>query len=62
MQEDSKPITEDDRFEFDMEQTQACRLFHLIKHPDTDQQYMLYASARKHYGQGGTKRIEYRWV
>jgi len=31
----------------------------LIQHQDTDTQYALYATARKHFGQGGTQRIEY---
>ena len=56
---DAKPVEEGDRFEFDQEQHLVARMFQLISHPDTDVHYQLYSTARKHFGQGGTQRIEY---
>lgn len=58
-QEDSRPFSDDEKFQFDIEQTLVARLFHLIKHADTDVQFALYAAARKYFGQGGERRIEY---
>jgi len=56
---EAKEIPEDQRFEFDQEQHLMAQLFHLIKHEDTDTHFKLYAASRKHFGQGGTQRIEY---
>jgi vacuolar protein sorting-associated protein 35 len=56
---DAKPVADDDRFEFDQEQHLVARMFQLITHADTDVHYTLYSTARKHFGQGGTQRIEY---
>ncbi len=39
-----------------------ARLVHLIRHEDTDEQYKLYLTARKHFGQGGTHRIAFTLV
>lgn len=56
---DAAPVDDSDRFEFDMEQHLVARMFQLITHPDTDVHFQLYSTARKHFGQGGTQRIEY---
>lgn len=58
-QEDGKELNDEGKYEFDREQTLAARLFQLIQHSDTDNHFMLYAVARKHYGQGGVKRVNY---
>lgn len=58
-EESGKTVAEEDRFEFDQEQHLVARMFNLIRNDDTDIQYQLYATARKHFGQGGTQRIEY---
>jgi len=58
-QDDASAVADDDKYEFDQEQHLSARLFHLIRNEDTDVQYQLYATARKHYGQGGTQRIVY---
>jgi vacuolar protein sorting-associated protein 35 len=57
--ESAKPVADDERFEFDQEQHLVARMFQLVAHEDTDVHYQLYATARKHFGQGGTQRIEY---
>lgn len=54
-----KLIEEGDRYDFDLEQHLVARMFQLITHADTDIHYQLYTTARKHFGQGGTQRIEY---
>jgi len=56
---DAKPVADDERFEFDQEQHLVARMFQLVAHEDTDIHFQLYATARKHFGQGGTQRIEY---
>lgn len=53
------PVPEDDRFEFDQNQHLVARLFHLIHHDNTDLHFKLYATARRHFGNGGTQRIEF---
>jgi len=57
-QDDGKEEAEDN-FEFDQEQTKAAQLFDCIHNADTDVHFQLYATARKHYGQGGDRRIPY---
>jgi vacuolar protein sorting-associated protein 35 len=52
-------VPDDERFEFDQEQHLMAQLFHLISNEDTDVHYKLYATARKHFLQGGPQRIEY---
>jgi len=52
------PIPESDRFEFDTEQHLVARLFQNVHSDDTDTHFKLYAAARKHFGRGGTQRIE----
>jgi vacuolar protein sorting-associated protein 35 len=52
-------VPDDDRFEFDQEQHSMARLFHLISNDETDEHFRLYNAARKHFGQGGTQRIEF---
>jgi vacuolar protein sorting-associated protein 35 len=44
-----------------MEQHQVlmARLFHQIGNKNTDEEYKLFVTARKHFGAGGVKRIEY---
>ena len=56
---EAKPVEDGDRYDFDQEQHLVARMFQLITHTDTDVQYQLYTTARKHFGQGGTQRIEY---
>jgi vacuolar protein sorting-associated protein 35 len=57
--EEETKVADEDRYEFDQEQHLMAQLFHLIQHEDTDVQFQLYQSTRKHFGQGGTQRIEY---
>lgn len=48
----------DDQEEFAEEQTSMGKLIHLLKaQDDPDQQYQILSGARKHFGQGGPKRI-----
>jgi vacuolar protein sorting-associated protein 35 len=55
---EAKVVSDADRFEFDQEQNLVARLFHNIVSDDTDTHFKLYAAARKHFGRGGTQRIE----
>ncbi|GMH98622.1 hypothetical protein TrST_g10539 [Triparma strigata] len=43
--------------EFKEEQTLVARLVHMMKSPDTDVQFKILSMTRKHFGQGGVKRI-----
>lgn len=54
-QDDQRPA-EDDAFEFDQEQTLVSRLLNLLRNPDTDVQFALYAIARRHYASDTGKR------
>jgi len=56
---EAKKIPDEDRFEFDQEQHAMARMFHLINNDDSDEHFKLYNAARKHFGQGGTQRIEF---
>lgn len=58
-EDQTKVVPDDDRFEFDKEQHLVAQLFQLVKNEDTDLQFKLYAAVRKHFGTGGTQRIEY---
>lgn len=49
----------EDRYEFEQEQHLMAQLFHLITNEDSDEHFTLYAYTRKHFGQGGTQRIEH---
>jgi len=48
--------------EFQEEQLLVARLVHLIRHDDTDSLFRMYVIARKFFGQGGMKRIQYTLV
>ena len=48
--------------EFQQEQYLVAKLVHLIHHEDPDCIFPLYCAARKHFGQGGIKRIQYTLV
>jgi vacuolar protein sorting-associated protein 35 len=48
-----------DEAEFVDEQTLVARVIHMIKSDDTDIQFKLFSMARKHFGQGGVKRIKH---
>jgi len=52
-------ISDDERFDFEREQQLMARLFHFVASEDTDEQFKLYGLARKHFGHGGTQRIEF---
>lgn len=57
--DEKKVLSDEEKFEFDQEQHLVARLFQLIGSPDTDVHFQLYSTARKHFGQGGTLRIEF---
>jgi len=40
------------------EQLLVSRLVHLMRHESTDEQFAIYLTARKQFGQGGVKRIQ----
>jgi len=44
------------------EQTLVARVVHMMKSDDTDVQFKLFSMARKHFGQGGVKRIKHTLV
>jgi len=48
--------------EFEREQLLVARLVHLMSHEDTDELFAIYMTARRHFGQGGVKRIQYTLV
>ena len=48
--------------EFEREQLLVARLVHLMSHEDTDELFGIYMMARRHFGQGGVKRIQYTLV
>lgn len=52
-------IPDEERFEFDQEQTQVAQLFQLIGSEDTNTHFKLYQTARTYFGAGGVARIEY---
>jgi vacuolar protein sorting-associated protein 35 len=58
-QEDGKGLSDDNRYDFDREQSLSARLFHQIRNDDTDEHFRLYVAVRKHFGQGGSDRIQY---
>lgn len=47
---------------FEEEQTLVARLVHLLQHEDTDTLFRLYITARRHFGTGGTHRIQFTLV
>lgn len=59
---DTVPVSDDTRFEFEVEQNLVSRLVHLVRCDDSDEQYRLFLAARKHFGQGGPARIAYTLV
>ena len=50
------------RAQFEEEQLLVARLVHLMTHDDTDAQFRIYVTARRHFGQGGVQRIQYTLV
>eukprot|EP00457_Paulinella_chromatophora_P001420 gb/GEZN01001422.1/.p1 GENE.gb/GEZN01001422.1/~~gb/GEZN01001422.1/.p1 ORF type:complete len:813 (-),score=157.46 gb/GEZN01001422.1/:626-2872(-) len=52
-------LKDSDRFEFEQEQHLVARLFHNVMHEDTDVTFKLFLAVRKHFGRGGTQRIEF---
>lgn len=54
-----QPNIEEDPEDFAEEQGLLGRLIHLFKSDTPDQQYMILSAARKHFSQGGKKRIKY---
>jgi vacuolar protein sorting-associated protein 35 len=64
VKDDSDTPTDDDfdEEEFQEEQLLVARLVSLMHHDDTDILFKIYGVARKHFGQGGVKRIEFTLV
>jgi vacuolar protein sorting-associated protein 35 len=59
---DDSPIAATLLEDFEEEQNLIARLVHLFDNSDTDQLFKVLAAARKHFGQGGVKRIQYTLV
>ena len=59
---DTPSLTEDNKFEFEMEQGLVARFVHLIRNENTDEHYKLLMVARKHFGTGGPSRIVFTLV
>jgi len=51
-----------DQEDFEEEQTTVASLVHLFDSEDVEQLFLMYVTARKHFGQGGPKRIKYTLV
>lgn len=47
---------------FEAEQLLVARLVHLMSHDSTDELHAIYVTARRHFGQGGVKRIQFTLV
>ncbi len=58
----SSPMTTTSLEDFEEEQNLVAKLVHLLDNSDTDQLFRVLAAARKHFGQGGVKRIQYTLV
>ncbi|KAL9655021.1 hypothetical protein ABK040_008805 [Willaertia magna] len=56
---DEEDMVERDDEEFEEEQNTVARLIHLFYNEDTDVMFKVLATARKQFGQGGVKRIQY---
>eukprot|EP00771_Trimastix_marina_P004117 gnl/Trimastix_PCT/854.p1 GENE.gnl/Trimastix_PCT/854~~gnl/Trimastix_PCT/854.p1 ORF type:complete len:824 (+),score=310.59 gnl/Trimastix_PCT/854:56-2527(+) len=54
--------SQEDQDEFEEQQNLVARLVHLLQHEDTDVQFRLLFNIRRHFGQGGTRRIKHTLV
>jgi vacuolar protein sorting-associated protein 35 len=58
VKDDPEAVAEDtDKEDFEEEQHLVARLVHLFQHKDTDELFRIFATVRKHFGQGGAQRI-----
>jgi vacuolar protein sorting-associated protein 35 len=63
IKDDANEVVPDDDWEdFEEEQNLVARLIHLFDNEDTDILFKIYSVARKHFGQGGVKRIQFTLV
>ena len=60
--EPGTPTDEQTRDEFADEQRMVARLVHLFHGDSTDALFRIYLEARRHFGHGGTRRIQYTLV
>ncbi|KAL0488764.1 vacuolar protein sorting protein VPS35 [Acrasis kona] len=58
----NETLAEDDWEDFEEEQNLVARTVHLFDHAETDNLFKIYSAARKHFGQGGVKRIQFTLV
>jgi vacuolar protein sorting-associated protein 35 len=58
----NEAVPDDDWEDFEEEQNLVARLIHLFDNEDTDILFKIYSVARKHFGQGGVKRIQFTLV
>ncbi|EFC41731.1 vacuolar protein sorting-associated protein [Naegleria gruberi] len=56
---DEEDTTDVDEEDFEEEQNLVARLIHICDSEDTDMLFKVYSTARKAFGQGGVKRIQY---
>eukprot|EP00743_Colponemidia_sp_Colp-15_P001456 GILK01001595.1.p1 GENE.GILK01001595.1~~GILK01001595.1.p1 ORF type:complete len:829 (-),score=163.63 GILK01001595.1:162-2573(-) len=61
-EDDMPEEAEVDMEEFETEQNQVVRLVGLMQNDDTDLLFRMYVVARKHFGQGGSRRIKFSLV
>eukprot|EP01027_Heterolobosea_sp_BB2_P019881 GEZU01028019.1.p1 GENE.GEZU01028019.1~~GEZU01028019.1.p1 ORF type:complete len:796 (-),score=288.15 GEZU01028019.1:122-2509(-) len=61
-EEDQPDEDELDEEDFAEEQNLVARLVHLFNNEDTDVLFKVYSAARKQFGQGGVRRIQYTLV
>ncbi|CAM6128426.1 unnamed protein product [Calypogeia fissa] len=52
-------LDELDEEDFKEEQNLVARLVHMLVNPDPEEMYKILTTARKHFGQGGPKRLEF---
>nr|XP_002740147.1 PREDICTED: vacuolar protein sorting-associated protein 35 [Saccoglossus kowalevskii] len=57
--QNDQPQEEEDPEDFSEEQNMMGRFINLLISDDADQQYMILTTSRKHFGNGGNKRIKY---
>mmetsp|Transcript_11276 Transcript_11276/g.32441 ORF Transcript_11276/g.32441 Transcript_11276/m.32441 type:complete len:802 (-) Transcript_11276:509-2914(-) len=60
--EEDGALESEDKDALESEQQMVARLVHLMRHEDTDTLFTIYMTARKYFGQGGVKRIQYTLV
>ncbi|KAL0489745.1 vacuolar protein sorting protein VPS35 [Acrasis kona] len=58
----NETLAEDDWEDFEEEQNLVARCVHLFDNAETDNLFKIYSAARKHFGQGGVKRIQFTLV